>query len=70
MVNLVAEYPHWGGEKRSKTYADQVPETLLNDLLLIQALNAHFHTDVTCAAILITVDQEVKALMRDCIVCS
>jgi hypothetical protein len=43
---------------------------LLNDLLLIQALNAHFHTDVTCAAILITVDQEVKALMRDCIVCS
>ena len=68
MVSLVVEYPHWGGEKRSKTNADQVPETLLNDLLRIKALNAHFHTDVTSAAILITVDQEVKARMRDGIV--
>lgn len=70
MVNLVAEYPSLGRRSTARPTQTKVPETLLNDLLLIQALNAHFHTDVTCAAILITVDQEVKVLMRDCIVCS
>ena len=67
MVSLVAEYPHWGGEQRSDSLStgQLVPETLLNDLIRVKALNAHFHTDVLCAAILITVESEVRARMLD-----
>ena len=65
MVSLVVEYPHWGGEKRSEANDGRVPETLQHDLLRIQALNAHFHTDVMCAVIVVTVEGELRARMGD-----
>lgn len=46
IVDLVAEYPHWGGKQRTKEHEDDIPETMLLDLLRIKALNGHFHTDV------------------------
>jgi hypothetical protein len=68
MTDLIADYPHWGGEQRGKDKEDQLPETMLLDLLRIKALNAHFHTDIVSTIILITVDQEIKCRMRDGIV--
>ena len=68
MADLIAEYPHWGGEQRSKEKEDTVPETMQLDLLRIKTLNEHFHANIVSIIILITVDQEVKTHMRDGIV--
>lgn len=61
IVNLVAEYPNWGGAIRE----EKVPETMLLDLLRIKALNAHFHTDVVSSIILVTVEQKCRELVCD-----
>lgn len=55
IVDLVVQYPHWGGVQRSRADFDKIPETLLLDLLRIKALNAHFHTDVMCIVATLTV---------------
>lgn len=54
IVDLVVEYPHWGGVVRLSKDMDKIPETLKLDLLRIKALNAHFHTDVACMVIVAT----------------
>lgn len=57
IVDLVVEYPNWGGEKRGRGREDEIPETLMLDLLRVKALNVHFHTDVVSSVILTQVDQ-------------
>lgn len=59
LVDLVADYPSWGGEKRPKDREGELPETMMLDLLRVQALNVHFHTDVVSAIILTQVDQVI-----------
>jgi hypothetical protein len=61
LVSLVTEYPNWGGEKRGKDKEDELPETMMLDLLRVKALNVHFHTDVVSAIILTQVDQVTAA---------
>lgn len=48
-VELVSEFPHWGGVQRGQI---EVPVLLKHEDCLIRALNAHFHTDVKTAVIL------------------
>ena len=59
VVDLLVEYPNWGGVTRS---GDKVPETLLLDLLRIKGFNAHFHILVKRASIIVTVDRFIKSL--------
>lgn len=60
-VELVVDYPNWGGEARSGAAEDMIPETMMLDLLRVKALNAHFHHDVVCAIILVQVDGAIGA---------
>jgi hypothetical protein len=66
LVDLVADYPNWGGEKRGKAREDELPETMMLDLLRVKALNVHFHTDVVSAIILTQVDQVIRPV-RVCV---
>lgn len=56
-VNLVADYPHWGGVHRGQGDEEAVPETMALDLLRIKALNAHFHTEVLSSVLLVTTEE-------------
>jgi hypothetical protein len=62
LVDLVVDYPHWGGVV---SVDDGVPETMILDLLRIKALNAHFHADVVSSVMLVTVEQKCKELVPD-----
>lgn len=64
IVNLMADYPHWGGVRREASLEDVVPETMKLDLLRIRALNAHFHTDVVSSIILVTAEQQCRELVK------
>lgn len=57
-VDLVAEYPHWGGVKRTDPVEidKSLPVTLRLDCLRVRALNAHLHTDVMCAIVIKTLE--------------
>ena len=48
IVNLVGDFPNWGGEQRDKAHEDELPETMLLDLLRVKVLNLRFHTDMVC----------------------
>ena len=65
MTDLVVEFPHWGGTPRGIGRQEEIPETLLLDSLRIKALNAHFHTDVTSAVMLATVEQAMRRCIQD-----
>jgi hypothetical protein len=65
MIDLVVEFPHWGGTPRGLDRQEEIPETLLLDSLRVKALNAHFHTDVMCAVMLVTVDHETRRCIPD-----
>lgn len=67
-VDLVADYPCWGGNKdRVPTGQPEkdLPETMMLDQLRIQALNAFFHTSVISAIIIITAESEIRKQIRD-----
>lgn len=68
MVDLVVDYPHWGGQQRANEKEHQVPETIHLDSMRIEALNALFHIDVVCTILLATVDHEVKCRLREGII--
>ena len=59
LVDLVAAYPNWGGRNIG------VPETLELDHLRIRALNAHFHTDVMCTVMIVTLYQKLLQHHKD-----
>lgn len=65
IVDLIADYPNWGGTTRERAQKDEIPETMLLDLLRVQALNKHFHANVVSSIILVTVEQKVRELIRD-----
>lgn len=65
MVDLVAEYPHWGGTTRDAAHEGEIPETMLLDLLRVRALNTHFHADVVSSVILATVEEKLRDLVCD-----
>mmetsp|Transcript_6055 Transcript_6055/g.14576 ORF Transcript_6055/g.14576 Transcript_6055/m.14576 type:complete len:1063 (-) Transcript_6055:927-4115(-) len=65
MVNLIADYPNWGGVLRGKSDEDLVPETMMLDLLRIKALNMHFHTDVVSSVILVTTELQCREEISD-----
>lgn len=65
LVDLVADYPNWGGVKRGKAQEDDLPESLMLDLLRVKALRAHILIDATSAVILTQVEQECKNRVRD-----
>lgn len=63
LVDLVSDYPHWGGIPRTtRASMDEVPAPLKLDLLRIKSLNAHLHTDVMCAIIIDSVGSELRRL--------
>jgi len=65
MVNLIADYPNWGGLQRGASEEDLVPETMMLDLLRIKALNMHFHTDVVSSVILVTAEAQCLLNIKD-----
>lgn len=65
MVNLIADYPNWGGVLRGQGDKDVVPETMILDLMRIKALNMHFHTDVVSSVILATVEMQCREHIKD-----
>mmetsp|Transcript_23312 Transcript_23312/g.58437 ORF Transcript_23312/g.58437 Transcript_23312/m.58437 type:complete len:1029 (+) Transcript_23312:225-3311(+) len=65
MVDLIADYPNWGGVLRGQGDEDVVPETMMLDLLRIKALNMHFHTDVVSSVILVTTEVECREQIQD-----
>jgi T-complex protein 11 len=65
IVNLVAEFPSWGGLTRDADQEDQIPETLLLDLLRVKSLNTHFHTDVVSSTMLVTVESKLRENVMD-----
>lgn len=63
VVDLVADFPSWGGiAERVPEGRDgpPVPETFALDKLRIRSLNAHLRTDVIGTVILITVDTALR----------
>lgn len=62
IVDLVADYPHWGGRPRltRASMDDDLPAPLKLDMLRIRALNMHLHSDVMCAIVIDTVDAELE----------
>lgn len=64
-VNLVTEYPHWGGVERPLSMQDQLPETFDLNLLRVKALKNHFDADVVSVIILIQADHEIRIRVRD-----
>jgi hypothetical protein len=56
IVDLIADYPNWGGEKRKNS----IPETMHLDTKRIEALNYYFHINIVSTIILVTINFELK----------
>lgn len=63
-VDLLADFPNWGGERREGARKNEVPETMMLDLLRIKALGALFHTEVLSAIIMTQISQVTLPLCR------
>lgn len=59
IVNLMADYPNWGGKIRS-VEDDSIPETMRLDLLRVKALNYQFRIGVVATVIRVTANQLVR----------
>lgn len=58
MVDLVAEFPNWGGQEGLAGTEEDAPETVMFDLRRLRSLNRRFHTGVLNAVILIQAQTE------------
>jgi hypothetical protein len=63
-VDIVADFPNWGGVGCSQGEA-KVPETLALDKHHIEALNMHFHTEVVSSVIFATVELHCRDHIKD-----